>query len=496
MFSNACVHILQRVDEAELQTIFAFVKKRASSKTQEFKLFRYLMDCYPDFNDENLATEALIKFLFKNKKMANPPKSLSNVGNKLNGLLHDYLLEHALDQNPQEKEFLLASAYSRLGLQSLLDKRIEKYFPPAEKPSKKSPKKEVDTEPEENNGLNIWSHWHYHRLFHLRYYSRETLKTDRDEDSLTKSMQQLELAYWAAKLRMAHEMEIVKRVSGKEPSVQFSLEELQDIKAKIPTDNPLLQLYYHAYEMAINPSDEGFDQFKKWLKENNPRLSKDEQGNFLTALINYTSFAIMRGEDRFYAEAAELHQLGLENRTLLQDNKITPEILLNVVNLHGEAKKVVKAEELLNQWKHFLPEGFKKEAIDVINTRIHFYKQNFTLAIDAYSPNRRYVHHLMELIARSTQIQSCYELDDYEELIKNCLAFAKALDRKQDRFSEQHQVSFGNFIKMVTHLEKIRIGPDLLRLTSKKELLDKLEEYELLVCKNWFLTKINELKPH
>ncbi|WP_373551000.1 hypothetical protein [Haliscomenobacter sp.] len=495
MFSNACVQILKRVDKAELQAIYTYVRKKASSKTQEFKLFMYLMTCHPDLNDENLATEVLYKLLFKNKKMANSSKSLSNVGNKLSSLLHEYLLEHALSQNPQEKEFLLASAYSRLGLQSLLDKQIERYFPSPEKALKKNPEKNAAADTEENNGLNIWSHWHYHRLFHLRYYSRETLKTDRDEDSLTKSMQQLDLAYLAAKLRMAHEMEMVKRVSGREPSVQFSVEELREIKAIIPADNPLLQLYYQAYEVAINPSDEGFDQFKKWLKENNPKLSKDEQGNFLTALINYASFAIKRGKDRFYAEAADLHHLGLQNRTLLQDNKMTPEILLNVVNLHAEAGKVVEAEELLNQWKDHLPEGFKKEVIQVITARIHFYQQKFSFAIDAYSPNKRYVNHLMELTARATQIQSGYELDDYEQLTNNCAAFAKALDRKQDRFSEQHQASFGNFIKMVTHLEKIRIDPDLLKQTSNKDLLDKLEEFELLVCKSWFRNKIKELKP-
>ena len=286
--------------------------------------------------------------------------------------MEEYLLERCLKNNPQEKELLLAHEYSRLGLQDLLDKRIESYFPAPKKEAtrgKNTAQEEEATKGGSSKKLYVWHHWHLYRLYHLRYYSRETVQTDSNEESLYKSMEQLDLAYLSIKLRIAHEMESIQRLNGKVPTVAISAEELLKLEGKLPALNPYLQLYYYAYALILHPGDASYQQLKMLLTKLGHQLSKDERGNLLRALINYASMAIRQGDHTYYTESAELHQQGLETGVLLQDDKISPELLLNILNITCEANKVDEADALLQKWIPFLPQNLKEETVAVLNGR-------------------------------------------------------------------------------------------------------------------------------
>lgn len=504
MFNNACVLILQKIDKTELKALKAFVKRRVAPQNQEFILFDYLCRCHPEFKAKDLAPEKIAE-LFKDKAWSNPAKRLSSIGNELTKILEEFLVEQALKKNWDEYEFLLAYEYSRLGLPDLLDRKIDSYLQAPEK-SNAAGKEEAEKAQAEQRleqdkikdasraGISVWRHWNLYRMYHLRYYSRDTVKTAPGEKNLDLSWQQLEHAYLAAKLRIALEMGTLQSINGKIPSVTFSDEELTALKARLTEKDIFLYLYCHAYDLMADPSDEKFHHLKLQLLKMGKYLSKDEQGNLLTPLINYASTAIRNGQDQFYAEASFLHHYGLDTGVLLQDGKITPELLLNVINLTCEARELAKASALLEKWTPCLPASLQEEALMVLKGRIEFYAKRYTDAAGQFFLVKRFSNHLMELIARTTSVQSYYELKEYDVLASFCVNFAKALTRSEDRFSQHYRDAYGNFVKMVQALISVKRDPSTDLIEKQVKLKQKIAKQKALVGKNWLMQQIERLQ--
>jgi hypothetical protein len=502
MFSSNCVQILKNVDSSELKDIASFVKKKLSTTNKEYALFKYLKECHPEYNEETLDFETIHKKIYGKQQVKNPDKNLSNIGLKVNAVLEEYLLDSALKRNPQEKEFLLSLEYSRLGLRDQLDKTIDAYFPEDQKESQKSKSKdEVDLqENAESNSkptkkeklLHIWHFWHLHRLLHLRYYSRETVQNSTNETSLVRSLEQLYLAYIAAKLRIVHEMEVMKKINGKVPMATFSNDEMELIRSNATPANPFLLLYHHAYELALFPSDNRYYELKRLLKEFGDKLIKDDRGNLTRSLINYASEAIRNGYHKFYDESIELHKEGIDNESLLQDGKMPPELFLNIITIACEQNQIDEAKQLLIKYEPLLPHNLRDEAINVLSGRIFFYTREYANGYGQYPKITTYTNRLMELTARCTVVQCYYEAGEHVALIPFCKNFTKALDRNENRFSEKYRESFRNFTNMVMTLSKIKTDPD--KTFNLEKMKDKMNGYNVLVCKKWLIEKIEDFK--
>lgn len=502
MFNNACVQILQKTDKPEFKALCAFIDQRLSDKNKEYLLFKYLSKCYPNFKSKDLAPEKLIALLFGTKEMANAAKSLSNIGNSLTKIMEEHIATRALKKSWDEYEFLLAFEYSRMGLMDLLDKKIESYLQAPKKDAKQEAEQEdQDTNPaepskkqENTKGLHVWYYWNLYRMYHLRFYARDNIKTAPGEPNLALSKTYQEQANLAARLRIALEMASQEKITGKMPSVTFSNDELEKLKASSPEKELYIFLYSHAYDLIVNPNDEKFYAFKTLLLTYGKQLSKDEHGNLLTPLINYASRAVRNRQNEFYAQSSFLHNYGLDTGVLLQDGKITPELLLSVVSLSCDAGDVDKAESLLNKWKDHLPKSLREEALVAAEGRIQFYKQDYEEAAGQFYKIKRYSNHLMELSARTTNIQSYYELGEYIFLENATANFGRALNRSEDRFSQQHRDSFGNFVKMVQAILNANHDLNTSLEEKRKRLQQKMDNYTLLVCINWLEQKIEMLK--
>lgn len=502
MFNNACVQILQKMDKSELRAFKAFIKQREAQKKQENSLFNYLYNCHPEFKEKDLDQDKILS-IFKESNWAYPGKRLSDIGNNLTKIIEDFLVEQALKKNWQEYEFLLAFEYSRLGLPDLLDRKIDSYL---NAPEKLTLKEEADEEALEGNkldqekkkesdrgGIDVWYHWNLYRMYHLRYYSRDTIKAASGEGNLDLSLEQLEQATLAARLRIALEMASLKVINGKEPLLTFSNEELTALKTKLSEKETYLYLYCHAYDLLANPDDQKFYDFKAKLLRLGKQLSRDEQGNLLTPLINYASVAIRNGKEQFYAEASFLHRYGLETGLLLQDEKITPELLTTVINITCEAQELSEAEALLEKWTPNLAAGLKEEAVVASKGRIQFFSKQYKESAAQFSTIKRFSNHLMELAARTSTVQSYFEMEEYILLDSFCESFAKALSRSEDRFSQQHRDSYGNFVKMVQALVSAKLDPNTNLAEKRNKLQRKLEKYSPIVCKKWLKEKIEDL---
>ncbi len=167
--------------------------------------------------------------------------------------------------------------------------------------------------------------------------------------------------------------------------------------------------------------------------------------------------------------------------------------MLNVINLTCEARELAKASALLEKWTPSLPASLQEEALMVLKGRIEFYAKRYTDAARQFFLVKRFSHHLMELIARTTSVQSYYELKEYDVLASFCMNFAKALTRSEDRFSQHYRDAYGNFVKMVQALISVKSDPSTDLIEKQVKLQQKIAKQKALVCKNWLMQQIEVL---
>lgn len=468
MFHNVTIQLLRCLNYTELNSFRVYLSCKHPQSRQEIKLFEYLFALYPDFNDENLNMELLLNVVFEKENTAQQRKNLQNISYKLADFMKDFLVEQELERERSTRDVLLAMAYIRLGQQDLLDKLIRSYSAKA------------------GTGLHIWSHLYLHQLHYLKYYAQGTIKTNPSEENLELSLKELNLASLAAKLRIAHEMESLKGINGRAPLSVFSVEEWQRLPEQIAQGNAYHQLYFAAYDLALNPEDARFFALKALYRDKAKLLSKDEQGNLLNALINYTAFAIKNQRDAFYTEALDLLKEGLTTELLLQDGQISPATLINVINTAGEAKVNEDASNLLETWKGKLPPLLEKETYALAKARLHLYEKQFEKIIEELNPTLVFTDKHLELSARVTLIQAYFELKNWRLFESQHEALRVLLRRDDDRYSPQHRTSYGNFIKMVKTLHLAQ-GKD-----RREKMTQRLQIYPLIVCKPWLMEKIAE----
>jgi hypothetical protein len=456
----------------EIKALDAYLKDNILKSSKEYQLFQYLIKLHPELEGDSVDVGHILKKLFKKANSAENRKELSNLGHVLSKSIKAFLTDAEFQNNELEPEFLLASAYSRLGQKDLLDKLIDKR------------KKKGLSE-----GLNSWHSWHLHRLYTLRYFSNFTLKTALEENSLDQSLLHLDQAYLASKVRLKQEKEVLDEIRG---LAYLSIESETDLWMRVRSStskNNYIELYVLSDQMLNKQDEASFHLLKKKLLQIGTLLDRNEHINLLVSLINFTSFATKRGEIKFYKEAADLLQYGLETKLLFEDDHISPEIFINLINTTCEAKQLILAQQLFEQWQPVLPPNLSQETSIATQARLDFFNKNFKNVPDPFEKNITFVNQLLELNLKTTALQSQYEMQwDDELLLTRCENFESTLRRKRDQFSDLHKNSFGNFVKMVEALIKMRAHP------TSKNLAKKLEDYKQIVCKVWLIKKVNELK--
>jgi hypothetical protein len=494
MYRNASVQLLQSFQPEEFKAFGDYLGKAIPKTNQEFILFKYLKKHYPDFKEEDLEMGKVLKQIFKKENNSENRKWLSNLMHKLSKFITDFLIEQEVKNSPRERDFLLGQAYRRLGQQDLLVKLIDE-----SKKSEKLGNKEADAR---QKNLDIWSDWHLLRLHLLIYFSSGTQKTALGEVNLRKGYSHFEYGYLAVKLKLILEMDTLQRINGTKPLATITKDELDQLFEKIKESDesdksdgsdksdisfPLIRLYLFAYKMRIDPNDATFYELKDLVFQLSQKLDHSEYSYLINTLINYASFAIKSRKTKFYAEAADLFEKGLNTKGLIQDGQINPELLLGCVNSFCEIGKIEEAKKHFNRWKSALPSNMKKETIRAIEARLFFYQKRYDQVNELFHSDKKVSNYLLDLGMRATLIQSLYEQGSKDRILNECENLRQMLSRKNEQLSPQSFEGYSNFNRMVLALVKAS------EKNNSNGLAEKLNEYSNLILNNWLAQKVEEL---
>lgn len=246
-------------------------------------------------------------------------------------------------------------------------------------------------------------------------------------------------------------------------------------------------LYYHAYKMIKEESEEAFQIINNTLKEDTSQYAKSELSDFYSFAINFSIYKINRGENRYIQDAFELYRCALSEGLLINNGIISPFNYKHIVGLGLVLDKKDWVKQFLQDYKPFL-EITDRENNFSYNLAKLKYKEN------DYSSAMRLLHivdfkdNLQNLTSKILLLKIYYELEEDRALMSYLNSYKQQVSRKLSLLPNKKE-AYLNFISCMKQLNKIipNDKKSIEKLKNKILSLDKLPE------KKWLLNQLQKL---
>lgn len=473
MNDSKLIQFLKTVDATELKALGNFLKD-AKGANDVNKLFSYLKNHHPEYAEEKVKKLLVSNKVFSDSK--NSKKKLENTMVKFVKLLDDFFIQQELKRETIDRDFLYLKALRRRKLDNHFFRKADE----VKKQWHKSPPAGLEhlhneyklnrmyfTHPgfslnrEAPKGLDVLINSIDNYYFSIKlFWSLVFVNNGNFFDSLNKNTKSKRLLSEILNLCNTKEFEV---------SPQFKL--LSDLlnlflKRNFDTISSLKDLFIK----QINFYDE---------KERSYVITTLEAGFFQNS---------NSGSEDVIQNLFELNCLRIEQNCILEGGYITYNRFTNVLNIGFAAKQLNWTENFIQKYIQYLPDEIKEDTLKISNANLKFqksaYKEALHLLVDL-----RYKNELFSLYGRSIQLQSSYELNDYDLFFSFTNAFSLYLSRN-DRFASNTIEQFLNFINFSKRLFRLKLN---FNISDYNKLKLDLTSQSNIAYKSWLTEKIKEI---
>jgi hypothetical protein len=327
-------------------------------------------------------------------------------------------------------------------------------------------------------------------LLERRYYQIMDYDTKLNQRAnLEDISRNLDICYLTEKLRMECAALTQKKVSGQRYDLAFTNQLVEELR-KYPIDQyPELATYYYSYLTLLEEDDiTHYDNLRRMLALYGALMPRKEAIELYDSAMNYCIGKVNKGNRDFLHAYYELSKEATEKRIFVENGIIAPLRFNNMVIIAVRAGEMEWAEQFIHDMKVHLPPDSRDNITAFNLARVYLYQKQFGRSIELLR-NVEYEDIGINLISKTIQIISYYELDEMEALDSFTDAFKTFLNR-QKNIAELHRTAHLNLIKYVKRL--LRIQP------RDSAAVEKLREAALkdkfsTVNHDWLMEKINEL---
>lgn len=326
-------------------------------------------------------------------------------------------------------------------------------------------------------------HWRQYQLEeeYYRYLSRagrgQLLNFPAQEQALQR-------AFMSHKLRLACLSIANQRVGGDAYDIAL-LPEILTLAAQSEYQQlPAIAVYYHAYRMYDNVTDEAaFRAFEALLLQHLPQFPSREGRDLVLLGINFCIRQINRRGNAYFKEALALYRQGLEQGILLEDGYLSPFTFSNITIIALRSDELAWTANFLESYRHQL-EPHRREAIYALNAARLAYHQGrhreALLLLHQFS-DRDFIH---QLSAKIIQLKIYFENDDHQLLgahIKNTRAYLRRITT-----DSYHKQIYSNIFSLADQLRKL---PPYDK-TKREALRQQIQTTEPLTEREWLLAQL------
>jgi hypothetical protein len=299
----------------------------------------------------------------------------------------------------------------------------------------------------------------------------------------------LDVCYLTEKLRMECAALTQRKVSGQRYDLAFTPQLVAELSNFPVNQYPELATYYYSYLTLLEEDNvEHYHNLRRMLEQYGANMPHKEAVELYDAAMNYCVGKTNKGNRDFLKEYFELSKEATEKLIFIENNQIAPLRFINIVIIAVRAGQMQWAEQFIHDMKGYLPPE-SRENITAFNlARVYLYQKQFGRSIELLR-DVEYEDIGINVISKTIQVISYYELDEFDALDSFTEAFKTFLTR-QKNLGEHQKLTYLNLIKHVKRLMRIQPN-DKVAIEKLRE--EVLRDKSVTVNHDWLMEKINEL---
>lgn len=462
------------------------------NKYEQNRLRKYLLSPY--FNKNQTLVE-LFEVLIKNINSKNP-KDLSKelIWKKLYGsekyddvrfrkyfsdllkLVEGFLAQQVYEENPLHQATYLIEAVGKMKMEKLYNSTM------------KTARRLSDQQ------LHKPASYHFYQYqIEKNFYELAQHELKRGSKSNVELIaNHLDVFFLAEKLRIFVAVQTQQHFVSHEYKLLFIDEIISHIEKYLDNyeDIPPVALYYQMY-LTTTQSDnhEHYFKLKNLLAKYGLIFPKGEALSIYYSAINYCIRKYNSGNQTFGEELLDLYQDLLNKEIIISDSDgLSPWDFRNIVVVALRQGKYNWTESFIQQYKKYLPESFRENAVSFNLASLYFYQKKYDKLISLLQ-TVEYEDYSYNLNSKAMLIATYYEIDEIEPLYFLFESFRAYLNRHKD-IPLNRRKSFLNLIKFVKKLTKLMPGDK----QALKKLKEEIEKDRNIASINWLKEKIAELE--
>lgn len=440
------------------------------------RLFEALAKHHPAFNAKAMTKEGLFGKVFAGQAFSDA--KWRNLVSKMAKVMEDYFVWLELEQQETARQKLLTAAYGRRNLYDLFEKSTDDLSEKLEKQSQQS----ADALRERV-------------LVQLQYYHHpQTAKVD-NLDRVQSAMDDLDHYYFAEKLRLACDLKVLENMVTGAASIRLKDEILGLVGQADGRQFVYLETYTRMFMLLEQPTTmEAFQAAFEFFSGIAGRLSAADRQFGLLHLLNYAINQANKGGAGYRSQVLKLYKLGLEQKVLVQEGKISATTFINIVSYSSALKDFAWTEEFIITYESKLDKIVSNETKTISLGFLSFYKKDHAATIRLLR-DFPFEDFNIVLMAKMLLIRCCFELFEEDVTYFNLfISYSKALEKfikREKLLPGSKKKWYLNFGSALSKLARMKYHHKLDRL-AKIKVKGEIEANEM-VLKQWLLEKLERM---
>ncbi len=304
----------------------------------------------------------------------------------------------------------------------------------------------------------------------------------------------LDRFFEVAKLKLAAEMAARSNILSKTYDTQYLDHILLQLEAREGTELET-NLYGKARNLYIKDEREEFNTTLETFLVNIGNLHHNDKNLLFHHLLNFTIRKGNAGHHAYMKDSFKLYQIGLSERFLLQNSRMTDTTFTNICALGIKLENYEWVEEFIESYYENLNHDVRDNAKTLSLAFLHYGKGEFERTEELIT-TFQFTNPFYQVRGKILATRALYELfikDEsyYELIVSNLLAFGKYLRRNNTLGSNNKEV----YIRFIQHLKttiNLKVKRQLTK-QRKESLKEKLNKEKQVINRSWLMQKIDEL---
>ena len=470
MQQSKLIIILKKLSNIQIKHLEYFVQSPYFNKKKEvLQFFQHIIRFKPSYSHKKLDKNFSLNNVFDNKKYT--IKDIGYWTSDLVQIANDFLVFEAMKKQESMFNNLLLTQYNSIHLDNFFQANLKKT------------KKNLA----QNKLRN--ANYYYHSFLTNRqenaFFDRQ--KKHRHNESLQKTVDNLDLFYFIEKLKYSCELINRQQIVATSYEVHFIQEIVHYLEKTAYINEPAIAIYTTILKCLLEAEkEEYFENLKALLSKNSHLFEKNEARDMYMYGINYCVKKINTGVSHYFKELFVIYKISLEKELLYDGFYLSPWSFKNIVAVAIKNEEYVWLEQFIHSHKERLAPSFRQNAYSYSMADLFFHQKKYAKAM------QQLLQVSFDDVFYSTEskvLLMCiyYELDEIEPLLALADSF-KIYLRRNKLLSDNHITVYMNFIKLIARLAKTEKH----ETKKMKRILARFNSLPKIANKTWLLAKVNE----